>query len=782
MPHGMIKNDFRTVLSLEPLLDFWRTRVTPQCGHMAEMFKVFEQRILDTPGLRGNIQDAAAAAAHADIIGPLMTVAFPASTWEIEIIGAFVPFRHETFYCTPRYRKLLISAQGNMSGGFKGEVHTMDQQRRMRAYALILERIYGIDKGVKSPLIRIVKDQDTGLERHFQIRPDFQFVQVDTIGKSKELSDEERRWVIDHVADPDLLATVLPPDIFEFRGFTILRAVDVTDTEIMSALERDLIEQQSIFSAEGFRRLQDRLRTYFGRPDLQAGLGALQGDQVLIFSGGHSSHAGCLFRNSNHIPIAELKNSVWLQAVDHDDILRVSDLSAEPHLTPAEAHAVETGTRSMLIAPLRFGGDTIGTFQVRSPRPNDLGAVDVEKMRHIAPLFSMALKRGLEEMNNEVQAIIKEKCTAVHASVEWRFRQAALAHMERLRQGQSTEMAAIIFKDVIPLFAQTDIRGSSEARVESIQADLIEQLGLAAKVMTRAGETRSWPLLDEYNHRLEEHISRIRAGLSSEEESTLAAFLQKEIEPTFAELRGLGPKVSQAVDMYAKAIEPNLGVVYRKRKDFEESVSILNERLCGYLDRQQVDAQEIYPHYFEKHQTDGVDYVIYLGASMHPEGKLNPFYVKNITLWQFMVTVGMVWQTEQIKPQLKIPLDTCHLILVNRSPLSIRFRYDEKRFDVDGAYDVRQEIIKVRLNKAMVRGSRERLTQPGKIAVVYSHPKEGREIRQHIDYLQGRGYLLNDLETIDLEDLPGVRGLKALRVGVDLQAAAGSQSLPRMAV
>jgi hypothetical protein len=66
--------------------------------------------------------------------------------------------------------------------------------------------------------------------------------------------------------------------------------------------------------------------------------------------------------------------------------------------------------------------------------------------------------------------------------------------------------------------------------------------------------------------------------------------------------------------------------------------------------------------------------------------------------------------------------------------------------------------------------------------VVYSHPKEGEEIRRHIDYLRSRGHLLNDMEKIDLEDLPGVRGLKALRVGVNLQAETVPESITRLAV
>ena len=772
--------DFRTVLSIDPLLDFWRQKVSPKCPHMAAMFEVFEKRVQETPELQGDIDRPDLAANHTDILSPLMSVAFPSSTWESEITGAFTPFQHQAIYCTPAYRELLFDGAGKIAGRLKGENNTLDYQRFVRAYALILKWLYGIDQGVDSPLLRIVTDPKTGLERHFQITPDFQFVQVGTVGQPKRLTDQDREHVIAHIANPDVLTDLLPPSNFIFRGFTVVRAVDVTESEITSALERDLIDQESIFSADGFKRLQSRLRTLFGQPELKASLAALQGDKVLILNDGHTSEANCLFTNSSHIPLSELENSVWLQAIERKEILRIPDLSKEPNQRPAELDAVDHGVRSMLIAPLHYSGTAIGVFWVKSNLTNALSAVDSEKMRHIAPLFSMALKRGLDDMNNEIQAIIKKKCTAVHPSVEWRFRNAAVDHMERLRQGKPSEMEPIIFKEVIPLFGQSDIRGSSEARVQSIQADLTEQLSLAGTIMRRAAEIKSWQLIDEFSYRIDQRIARIKADLSTEEESAVAFFLQQEVEPSFAELRAIGPGVSHAIDNYTQAVDPLMGVVYRKRKAFEESVSKLNGRLSGYVDREQAEAQQIFPHYFEKHQTDGIDYVIYLGASMHPGGEHNPFFQKNLALWQFKVACGMARHTRQIQPELKVPLDTCHLILVNHTPLAIRFRYDEKRFDVDGAYDVRHEIIKSRLDKAMVKGGRERLTQPGKIAVVYSHPKEGRDIRRHIDYLQSREHLLKDLETIDLEDLPGVRGLKALRVSVNLEAGAAVMGIGQM--
>jgi hypothetical protein len=108
---------------------------------------------------------------------------------------------------------------------------------------------------------------------------------------------------------------------------------------------------------------------------------------------------------------------------------------------------------------------------------------------------------------------------------------------------------------------------------------------------------------------------------------------------------------------------------------------------------------------------------------------------------------------------------------VQHAPLSIRFRADEKRFDVDGAYDIRYEIVKKRIDKALVKGTRERVTQPGRIAIVYSQPSEAAEYRGYLDYLRHLGYVGAEVEELELEELQGVHGLRALRATVTLREA-----------
>jgi hypothetical protein len=176
----------------------------------------------------------------------------------------------------------------------------------------------------------------------------------------------------------------------------------------------------------------------------------------------------------------------------------------------------------------------------------------------------------------------------------------------------------------------------------------------------------------------------------------------------------------------------------------------------------------MFPHYFEKQKTDGVDYQIYVGPALLQDGRADPLGLRNLRLWQLMVTCGIAVRAHRLRDRLPIPLETTHLILVQHAPLSIRFRFDEKRFDVDGAYNIRYEIMKKRIDKAVVEGTSERVTQPGKLAIVYNQPAEALEYRAYIEYLETLGYLTGPVESLELGELQGVQGLRALRVQIAL--------------
>ncbi|HKK90755.1 MAG TPA: GAF domain-containing protein [Desulfobacteraceae bacterium] len=774
-----MKNDnsgqlVRSTISLEPLMTFWEEHLVPQCSEMASLYSQVRETIDGHPEISQKLQEGRAFKDHYDILKPLMTALFPLGSFDREIMGALKPCTLEPFFVTPEFQRIFLDNEHLTETVLEKKIKTETEQKRLKIFLLILDRKYGIScRRLESVEIKTVPDQKTGLTRYFGFTSDFRFLRISSLSPVKELSDQDRKVIRNNLTNVRVLEQYIDLDQFEFSGFTLVRALDVTESEVVSALERDLIEEHSIFSARGIQLLEKRLHTLFQRRDIFLGIGAIQDDQILMIKSDCPSNINCLFSNSRHIPLDEIQGSVWTRAVQGDETLRIANLSQKEVLVPAEKQAVTAGIRSMLLSPLTYHGKTIGLVEIFTAKPDDLGPFETSLLEQVIPIFSVALKRGLEEMDKQVQSIIKEKCTAVHPSVEWRFERAAMGHMERLRNGETnSEMEPIIFKDVVPFYGQTDIRGSSKARNSGIQADLSRQLHLALDIVSASEAIRPWPILKEFTHRIKTRLDQINQGVTSGDENGVADLLHHELGPVFDDLEGLDRDVAEKVKHYKNALDPASGMVYNKRKEYEESVSQLNQALSAHMDREDSLVQENFPHYFEKRQTDGLDYMMYIGASMNKNQDLSRFHIQNMTLWQLMLAWGMARETEKIKPGLKVPLDVCHLILVNHTPLSIRFRFDEKRFDVDGAYDVRHEIIKSRLDKALVKGSKERLTQPGRIAVVYSNPEEEKEIRRHIDFLTSQGSLCNDMEHLDLDDMPDVRGMKAIRVGVDLAARA----------
>src|SRR5690606_25090085 len=134
------------------------------------------------------------------------------------------------------------------------------------------------------------------------------------------------------------------------------------------------------------------------------------------------------------------------------------------------------------------------------------------------------------------------------------------------------------------------------------------------------------------------------------------------------------------------------------------------------------------------YKTDGVEYNMYIGDAITEDQPFSPIYIHNLRLWQILSMAEIAVKTAALSPQLKVNLETTQLILVQSTPLSIRFRMDEKRFDVDGTYNVRYEIIKKRIDKALIKGTQERLTKPGSIAIVYTQEKEALEYKGYIEF------------------------------------------------
>jgi hypothetical protein len=224
------------------------------------------------------------------------------------------------------------------------------------------------------------------------------------------------------------------------------------------------------------------------------------------------------------------------------------------------------------------------------------------------------------------------------------------------------------------------------------------------------------------------------------------------------------------VDRYLEMIALDCeGPAFTQRNRLETAMQMVNARINGYFEQAQVQVQKIYPNYFEKFRTDGVEYDIYLGQAIAPKKPFHADYLRQMRLWQLSSMVDVARLTHTLLENMPAALQTTQLIFIHSMPIDISFRNDERRFDVEGAYNIRYEVIKKRIDKVCLLNSTERLTQPGKIAIVYFTESEAEEQLNYIKQLQAQNMLLPEVEKLDLEELQGVIGLKALRVSVNFE-------------
>jgi hypothetical protein len=384
-------------------------------------------------------------------------------------------------------------------------------------------------------------------------------------------------------------------------------------------------------------------------------------------------------------------------------------------------------------------------------------------------LFALALEKNIQNLESQINKTIKEHFTAIQPAVEWKFTEAAFQYLQLLQDNESAKIPAIGFTDVYPLYAVVDVRNSSVERNNSIQLDLLEQLNLVHQVLEKATATLDFPLLNEIRFKIEKYMEASSDQLLSDDELMIYDFLQQNVDELFKHLHLTQPGLRKLIDNYFTALDPQKNILYHHRKKYEDTITQINSALDRFVDREQAQVQKIFPHYFERYITDGIEFNVYIGQTMVPGKPFHELYVSNLKMWQLMLLIKAAKLTNSLEKKLPLPLKTTQLILAHSLPLSISFRRKERKFDVDGAYNIRYEIVKKRIDKVHLRDTDERLTQPGKIAIVYSQQKELNEYLNFIEYLQSENLLIGEIEHLELEELQGISGLKALRVEVNLE-------------
>ena len=752
---------FPSKLSVRLLLEYWERNIRQP--HVREFTRGIQEYIDNAPELREPIEDPSVLEKHRPFIEYLMSAVIPPASHKNDLVAAiqtftFLPlFQSEAFRKTIDISQIEHKAQVNFPGSVK-------MGKMVKGCLMVLEKFYQMTSLSDRPVLFTWQDEQTGLDRVYKVEVDHQFCEVIAHKDPPPIDKQVLKFLMEKTYDLDLWFQYIHPENFEFRGFVVLRMIDVTEQEMLSSIKYDLLGKNAVLKPESFAKIQHKLRSLFQIPEIRLGVAYFDPNNNLVLN---SAETGCwksLAEDSSRGCNCgeDYAGSVYERSWMEKRYITIENLKDYPFRSKVEEVLLANGVNNILLAPLIDEDETIGMLELATPTAGKLNSVSAHKVENVLPMFTAAVKRVKEEMSTEVRAIIQEECTAIHPTVQWRFFEAGVNLMNKRRNGEKAVLEEIVFKNVYPLFGMADVRNSSIERNSAIQNDLLENLSLVKELLTEINQERRLPLLEEVIFKTESQLKNLGRGLASGDENNVLDFLRHEIEPLVRHF-GTDASLQPSIRRYQAEIDSATGFVYKRRRAFEESLQQINSTISSYLDEAEMGAQQMFPHYFEKYKTDGVEYSLYVGSELVKDRRFDPFYLKNFHLWQLLTMSEVYRRVEKLKPSLKTQLDITQLILVHDQPISIRFRPDEKQFDVDGAYDIRYEIIKKRIDKAFIKNTHERMTQPGKVAVVYNQSRVEDEFKRYFQYLKARNLVAGEIEEIELEELPGATGLRALR-------------------
>ncbi|WP_313002634.1 GAF domain-containing protein [Chryseobacterium gleum] len=714
---------------------------------------------------REGFQDTALLEKYEDLIRLLLADLFPTGLTKNEIKAASIPLSNITFNYTERFKDILKDAGKD----FEIELRNIsDNEFYVFCCCLILQSYFKKDIKSTIPFYYDIPNKQ-GIMKHYKITVNSDFTEIVPTEDAKIPSDDILDMLLENLDDFKLWKKYFPSQSWILKGFTIISLVDCTSEVALSDLKSSMIEidPEDLNPNEN---LTEIFKSYFDVPELSFGLMTFNKkeqklDKLPIYESLLTNHILDFWINAFD---EEIRKSTF-NNLNHNSkpvvVSNVNNLDESVKKLPSFSILKDNNVNSFMVIPIMKDGELLAIMEFTSPIAGSFNGLKLKKLEFFTDMVLFSLNRFYFEKNYQIEAIIQREYTTIHDSVVWKFRNEAEKYFTASLGKKIYTLKQISFKNLTPLFGVSDIRSSSEKRFNLMLQDLNQQIESLNEILTLTNSDSEKFLLalDVFENELNNEIK-------ADTEQRFQRLLREEIHPF---LQGkLEIKTSRAIKSkikdYFSQIFSSTELFYSYRKKLDDSITLVNRKLADMLDESQVKAQEIFPHYYERFKSDGVEHNLYIGPTIAPDLHYTSKVVHKLRYWQLKTICKMELDFQSFKKDLPIQLDIASLIFVYNEKIDIRFRMDEKRFDVDGAYNSYYEIIKKRLDKAHIKDSSERITAPGKITIVYFGMENQKEYLDYISKLQKKGVLQHDVEFLRVEDLQGITGLLALRVSFTL--------------
>ncbi|MVX34416.1 hypothetical protein [Myroides sp. LoEW2-1] len=733
-----------------------------QSGLKKGYYQDLLQRIDQVPTL-GIIANEQVIKDNQELINELLEILFPRGLQDNEIKAVSMPFQSLMFNYTKRFHKIIEESGGN----YDIEIRNFSpHQYYIACCCIVMNYYFKCDFDISYPLFIDLPDSK-GIIHHYRVLYNADFVEVFPTEKALMLSKVDIELLQDNYDDLDLWIKYFPQESWIIRGFGIISLVDVTIESAISLLKENFLKAELQREPIG-NTLGQLFSSIFKVPNLKVGYTPLEFDKLIQVETRDIMALNSYLINEQTNEIVLSKNA-YTKIIEKLEYFSISDI--DEHLANESERLMceqlkARGVKSCLFSPVVISTGIEGILEIISEDQRALHSVNAQKLNALIPIIAETFERVKIDLLNHVEAIIQREFTTIHPSVYWKFLEEARRNYVESVIEKDYYINPISFSDVYPLYGEIDIKGSSQLRNEAIVKDLREQLSLLKKMFSNSKGEVSSLILEKHFLKLTAFIRQLETHFFSGLEQRIETYIKEELHPFLKKEAHLFDE--DLLKTYFNHIDLQINIYYKYRKIFDHQVGRMNKCFSDILDARQKVVQNVFPHYYERFKTDGIEHNIYIGESICPTLSFDFTYLQNLRLWQLQVMGELMCTHYRNNIQEVIPMDVTVLIFVYDTSLGIQFRMDEKRFDIDGSYNTRYEIIKKRLDKAYIKETTERIVQPKKVTIAFASSKDLEEYRNYLSFGQKLGLFTSEFEQFEIEDMQGVSGMIGLRIGVNL--------------
>ena len=677
------------------------------------------------------------------------------------------PLPGEIHYCTEAFNDLFKNgmAKGRSTNGPDQEVNLLNEYKNY-IYRLILSQCYHFSFQILEPEHYTLTNPKTGLEEYYKVNINTNFIEVVVTGELPDITMDSIIHAGPARVDPlIILEKILPLHFFKLTGFAVITLENITDSFAVDQIRNEIVNHEN--EAHIYQQVIKSLRVLSGNNAVHFSLkplAKLNNEKIVDINPEiHSFMMDMAKQFEDEIMLQSQVRGYEENPVTY--YFSAANNTGNKFGDPIHAILESKKVKVYACLPLLFKQKVVGILEIYAFKEVLFFENILAKIAAALPLLSQLTKNTADHFSDQINDVVRRHFTVLQPAVLWKFHLAAWNYLQQeQKMGPGAAIESITFDGVYAIYGAIDIKDSTQKRNDALLKDIHNLLDESIRILDRL-IIAGYPA-EEIKISCIKFKSTYQHAVTLDVEITILTFLRLYLKPFLMPLAVEEMDYLAYVNAYLERVDDGNRTSHTNRNILEKEIGRLNEDIMGFMARMIEDLQQIHPGYIKTFRTDGIESDIYIGQSITPGAQLDIGKMMYYRYLQLRYMSLIAKHSTQTSIGSSFALKTTQLIFAPGTPIDITFRNDEKRFDVEGADNINYEIIKKRIDKICIKGSTERLHQPGKIAIVYQDSTIKAEYLRLIRILQEEGILREGAEILHLEDLKDVFGLMAIRVEV----------------